>query len=401
VTIEYRGAGEGELAAALSPIWHYFGGAVSEEEAEKLGRILPTERVHVAAENGAVVGGAGAYLFDTTVPGGAQVPTAGVMAVGVLPTHRRRGILRGLMRKELDDIHEWGQPLATLYASEGAIYRRFGYGLASISGEIALPSANAAFYAAPEPVGTARMVSEEEALELMPPVYDRVQAETPGMLSRTREWWEVRRLSRRPFTKGELMRIVLEVDGVSEAYALYRVESEMERMISRSVLRVSEAVGATPAATWDIWRFLLNVDWIETVRAIFMPPDHPLFLLLTEPRRMGWIAAEALWARLVDVGAALSLRSYASDDSVVFDVADEFCPWNGGRWEVGPDSAERTKADPDLRLGVDMLGSAYLGGFTFAELERAGRVEELRKGGLARADALFRSDRHPWCPEIF
>jgi len=401
VTIEYRGAGEGELAAALSPIWHYFGGAVSEEDAEKLGRILPTERVHVAAENGAVVGGAGAYLFDTTVPGGAQVPTAGVMAVGVLPTHRRRGILRGLMRKELDDIHEWGQPLATLYASEGAIYRRFGYGLASISGEIALPSANAAFYAAPEPVGTARMVSEEEALELMPPVYDRVQAETPGMLSRTREWWEVRRLSRRPFTKGELMRIVLEVDGVSEAYALYRVESEMERMISRSVLRVSEAVGATPAATWDIWRFLLNVDWIETVRAIFMPPDHPLFLLLTEPRRMGWIAAEALWARLVDVGVALSLRSYASDDSVVFDVADEFCPWNEGRWEVGPDSAERTKADPDLRLGADMLGSAYLGGFTFAELERAGRVEELRKGGLARADALFRSDRHPWCPEIF
>lgn len=401
MTIEYRGASQGKLAAALSPIWHYFGRAANEEDAEKLGRVLPTERVHVATENGTVVGGAGAYLFDTTVPGGAQVPTAGVMAVGVLPTHRRRGILRGLMRKELDDVHEWGQPLATLYASEGAIYRRFGYSLASISGEIALPRAHAAFYAAPEAVRTARMVSEEEALEVMPPVYDRVQAETPGMLSRSPEWWGVRRLASWPWTKGDLMRVVLEVDGVPEAYALYRLESEMERMISRSVLRVIEAIGATPAATRDIWRFLVNVDWIETVRASFMPPDHPLFLLLAEPRRMGWIAAEALWARLVDVGQALSLRGYASDDSVVFEVADEFCPWNEGRWEVGPEGAERTKAAPDLRLGVDMLGSAYPGGFTFAELERADRVEELRDGGLARADVLFRSDRHPWCPEIF
>lgn len=401
MTIEYRGAREGELAAALSPIWHYFGRAANEEDAEKLGRILPTERVHVAVEDGDIVGGAGAYLFDTTVPGGAQVPTAGVMAVGVLPTHRRRGILRGLMRKELDDIHEWGQPLATLYASEGAIYRRFGYGLASISGDIALPRANTAFYAVPEPVGRARMISHDEALELLPPIYDRVQAETPGMLSRTREWWEVRRLASGPWAKGDLMRVVLEVDGVPEAYALYRLDSDMERMISRSVLRVSEAIGATPTATRDIWRFVLDVDWIETVRAIFMPPDHPLFLLLAEPRRMGWIAAEALWARLVDVGAALSLRGYASDDSVVLEVSDEFCPWNEGRWEVGPGAVEKTKAAADVRLGVDMLGSAYLGGFTFAELERAGRVEELREGALARADALFRADRHPWCPEIF
>jgi predicted acetyltransferase len=401
VTIEYRTSRPDEMAAALSPIWHYFGRLASEEDVEKMIRILPPERTHVAAENGAVVGGSGAYLFETTVPGGAQVPTAGVVAVGVLPTHRRRGILRGLMRKELDDVHEWGQPLATLYASEGAIYRRFGYGLASISGDIALARAWSAFYATPEPAGRARMVSYDEALELTPPIYDRVQAETPGMLSRSREWWEVRRLSSGPWAKGEQMRVVLELDGEPEAYALYRMEFDMQHGISHTILQVGEAIGATPAATREIWRFLLNVDWVETVRAVFMPPDHPLFLLLAEPRRMGFVAAEALWARLVDVGAALSLRGYASDDSVVLDVADEFCPWNEGRWEVGRGGAERTKAEPDLRLGVDMLGSAYLGGFTFTELERAGRVEELRKGALARADALFRSDRHPWCPEIF
>ena len=175
----------------------------------------------------------------------------------------------------------------------------------------------------------------------------------------------------------------------------------MAHMVSRSVVQVREAIGATPAATREIWRFILDIDWVETVKAGFMPPDHPLFLLLTEPRRMAYQAMEAIWCRLVDVGEALSARTYGSGEPVVLDVADEFCPWNEGRWEVSAGGAEKTKAKPDLRLDVDMLGSVYLGGFTFADLARAGRVEELRNGGIARADALFRADRHPWCPEIF
>jgi predicted acetyltransferase len=401
MAIEYRTCKPDELAAALTPIWHYFGSAASEEDAEKLNRVLPTDRVHVAVEDGKVVGGAGAYAFDTTVPGGARVPTAGVMAVGVLPTHRRRGILRGLMRKELDDVHEWGEPLATLYASEGAIYRRFGYGPASLSGDISLPRATASFYATPSAIGRTRMVTEEEALGLFPPIYDRVAADTPGMLSRTPEWWKTRRLATGRLTKGDLFKVVLEIDGRPAAYALYSIEPDMQHMISRSVLQVREAIGATPAALREIWRFLLDVDWIETVRASWVPPDHPLFLLLTEPRRMAYQALEGIWCRLVDVGRALSLRGYGAADPVVLDVVDEYCPWNEGRWEVGPDGVEQTKSEADLRLPVDMLGSVYLGGFSFADLARAGRVEELRDGALARADALFRTDRHPWCPEIF
>jgi predicted acetyltransferase len=401
MAIEYRICQPDELAAALTPIWHYFGRGASEEDAEKLAKVLPTERVHVAVEDGKIVGGAGAYKFDTTVPGGARVPTAGVMAVGVLPTHRRRGILRGLMRKEIDDVHEWGEPLATLYASEGAIYRRYGYGPASISGDISLPRANASFYDAPSSVGRVRMVKLDEALELFPPIYDRVAAENVGMLSRTRAWWESRKLSTGPWMKGELFMAVLEIDGEPEGYALYSIESEMAHMVSRSVVQVREAICATPAATREIWRFILDIDWVETVKAGFMPPDHPLFLLLTEPRRMAYQAMEAIWCRLVDVGEALSARTYGSGEPVVLDVADDFCPWNEGRWEVNADGAQKTKAEPDLRLDVDMLGSVYLGGFTFADLARAGRVEELRDGGIARADALFRADRHPWCPEIF
>src|SRR4051812_35045312 len=253
MSIEFRTCEDGELVAAINPIWHYFGRGPSEEDAQRMAHVLPADRVHVAVEDGNVVGGAGAYKFDTTVPGGAGVPTAGVMAVGVLPTHRRRGVLSGLMRKEIDDVREWGEPLATLYASEGAIYRRYGYGPASISGNLALSRAHASFYATPSSAGRVRMVTLEEALELFPPIYGRVAAEAPGMLSRTREWWEWGKLSTGPWMKCELFMVVLEMDGEPEGYAMYSIESEREHMVSLSVLQVREALGATPAASREIW----------------------------------------------------------------------------------------------------------------------------------------------------
>jgi predicted acetyltransferase len=143
MALEVRAIEPKEVASALAPIWHYFGGRPEPDQIERLGTILPVERMLAAVDGGQIVGGAGAYRFDTTVPGGAQVPTAGVMAVGVLPTHRRRGALTALMRKQLADAHERGEPIATLFASEGGIYSRFGYGLASLAGDIELPKEHA------------------------------------------------------------------------------------------------------------------------------------------------------------------------------------------------------------------------------------------------------------------
>ena len=157
----------------------------------------------------------------------------------------------------------------------------------------------------------------------------------------------------------------------------------------------------SPQATAEIWRFLFDVDWMSRIEAHLLPVDHPLFFLLAEPRLMRFTLTDALWVRVVDVGEALSRRSYLGEQEVVFDMRDTFCPWNEGRWRVTPGGAERTDAAAGLRLDVPALGSVYLGGFTFAELARAGRVEELRPGALVRADELFRGDRAPWCVEIF
>jgi predicted acetyltransferase len=401
LTVEVRVCAPDEVGRALEPIWHYFGGRAEPEDVERLSTILPAERVHAAFEDGAVVGGAGAYLFETTVPGGAQVPTAGVMAVGVLPTHRRRGVLTQLMRRQLADAHARGEPLATLYASEGAIYPRFGYGLASLSGDIELPKEHAVLWD-DEPLGQARLVdTEEEVLELLPGIYDRVQAETVGMFTRTQDWWRVRRLARRSGRPGgEQMRVVIELDGTLEAYALYRLNFAAEHMISGTTLEISEALGTSPRALAAIWRYLLGIDWVAKISAYWLPLDHPLLLWLREPRRMRYSVAEAVWVRLVDVGAALAARELG-EGAVVLDVRDEFCPWNQARWRVAAESVDRTTAEADLRLDVNELGSVYLGGFTFDQLHRAERLEELKEGAVARADELFRTERQPWCPELF
>ena len=400
MTVEVRTATAEERLAALRPIWHYFGAPFGPEEERAARMLLPEGRTLVALDDGAIVGGAGAFELELTIPGG-RVRAAGPTVVGVLPTHRRRGVLRELMRVQLDDVHARGEPLAVLWASEGGIYGRFGYGLASICADAELRRPHTRFDRAVDWPGGTRLVAVDEALALFPQVYERVAAETPGMFVRSPEWWEQRTLADSEWRReggGELAFAVLELDGKPEAYAVYRLNFSYTEGVPTGKTVVIEAMGATPAATAAVWRYLLDIDWMETVEAELLPIDHPLHLLLLEQNRMRFRVGDGLWARLVDVGAALAARSYSGDGELVLEVSDAFCPWNEGRYAL---DGSTTKAAADLRLSVDALGSAYLGGFTFSDLARAGRVEEGNEGAVARADALFRTDRKPWCPEIF
>jgi predicted acetyltransferase len=393
----------GEFRAGLFAIGHFFGWEPDEDAAERFSRLLPVERMLVAVDGDAIVAGAGGFPFEMSVPGG-SVPTAGVTVVGVLPTHRRRGILTEMMRRQLDEARAAGEHAAALWASEATIYGRFGYGIASFAGDVELAKERTAFAQSAERVGSVRLVTAEEALEAIPPLYDAVRARTPGMMSRSRPWWENRRLRDDPNNRGgggPLNRVVLDLDGAPAAYALYRVKQDFSGGVSNGRLTVVEAMGPTPDGTRGIWRYLLDFDWTATIEAGRLPVDHELLFLLAEPRRLKMKLGDALWVRLVDVGAALSARGYAADGEVVFEVADAFIPDNAARWRLADGRAEQTDELPHLRLDVAALGSTYLGGVTFGELVRAGRVEELQENAAARADAMFRAERAPWCPEIF
>jgi predicted acetyltransferase len=394
-------ADQDEYGRAIGAIGQYFNPPPTEEFLERFVRTLPHERMHAAFEDGAVVGGAGAFPFELSVPGG-SLPCAGVTAVGVHPTHRRRGVLRSMMDAQLRDVHERGEPLAALWASEETIYARFGYGIASWAGELRVPHEWDGFAAPLEPAGTARFVTSDEARGLFPPIYDAVRRQRPGMMSRSDTWWEDRHL-RQPEEESSAPRrfVVLELDGEPQAYAIYRTHFGFEGGSASSRLVAREAFGSTPQAMASIWRFLLDVDWMAGVETSFAPPDHPLFLLLAAPRRARYRMGDGLWVRLVDLPAALAGRAYGEGGPLVLEVRDAVCEWNDGRWRLDGGACERTDADPDLALDVGALGSAYLGAVSFAQLREALRVQELREGAVERADALFAWRPLPWCPEIF
>jgi predicted acetyltransferase len=394
-------ADQDEYGRAVGAIGQYFNPPPNEEMLELFVRTLPHERMHAAWEDGQIVGGAGAFPFELSVPGG-SLPCAGITAVGVQPTHRRRGVLRSMMDAQLRDVHDRGEPIAALWASEETIYSRFGYGIASWAGELTVQHEWDAYAEPLETRGTTRFVTPDEARELFPPIYEAVRRRRPGMTSRSEEWWTGRQL-RTPGQEPDAPKrfVVLELDGEPLGYAIYRTHFGFDRGLPGSRLVAMEVLGATPQATAEIWRFVLDVDWMAHVEVRLAPPDHPLFLLLGLPRRAQYRMGDGLWVRLVDLPAALAGRTYAEGPPLVLEVRDAVCEWNDGRWKLDGGACERTKAKPDLALDVSALGSAYLGAVSFTQLREAGRVDELREGAVEHADALFAWRPLPWCLEIF
>jgi predicted acetyltransferase len=309
------------------------------------------------------------------------------------------------MRRHLDETRARGKAVAALFASEGSIYRRFGYGIASVAAEIEIERDRSAFVGAAVPGARFRLLDHEAAALAFPPIWERVRATRPGMLTRTDGWWRARRLSDiAPVRAGRpaLLRVLCEIDGRPAGYALYRAGMRNEHFTVVGTVEVVEAVGDSPAATRALWRYLFDIDLARTIKADHLPIDHPLLQLVAEPSRLGMRLHDAIWIRLVDVAAALSQRGWeAEGPPLVLAVVDAFCPWNQGTFRLADGKAERSTEAPDLTLDVAALGAAYLGGCGFTHLADAGRAIEHTPNALRRADALFRSTRAPWCPEMF
>ena len=301
------------------------------------------------------------------------------------------------MRRELDDIHERGEPLAVLWASEAAIYGRFGYGMAAPHMVMDADRARFALRDDPGAEGRVRIVPLDDALESCMHVYEAVRPTIAGFVDRSAEVWSLARLADpEEWRRGSSPKYaaIVELDGAPAAYAIYRIKQDWQRGFSRSSVKLVETMAVGAVAERELWRFVFGIDLIERVNG------RVDLLMVVDARSLQLNVTEGLWLRLVDVGAALAGRSFANDDAIVIGVRDEFCPWNAGRWRVGREVA-RTDDDAELELDVADLASAYLGAFSFTRLGAADRVRELKDGALARADALFRTERAPYCPEDF
>ncbi|MEV6011866.1 GNAT family N-acetyltransferase [Streptomyces sp. NPDC051976] len=386
-----------------------FGGPPDAPEERAVWRQLTEiERSLVVMDDGGIVGTAGAFSFRVTVPGGTAVDAPGVTMVSVQPTHRRRGVLTAMMRRQLDDFRAAGEPFAVLTASEPVIYGRFGYGIGSrqLYGTIDTTRVTIGGPAGADAVRM-RLVPQEDALDVCERIYARTVPTRPGMLAR-QPGWELRPLLDPPSGRdgaGELLCVVAEVDGEVRGYARYSVKPSWSMAGSDSTVKVRDLEALDPVVQAALWRYLAAIDLTSKVAFWNRPVDDPLLHLVSDVRRCELGFRDSLHVRLVDVGAALAARTYAAPVDVVFDVEDAFCPWNAGTWRLTGDakgaSCERTTDPADLALSVRELGAAYLGGPTLRSMAGAGLVAELRPGALTEASTAFRGDVEPWLPHGF
>ena len=384
-----------------------FGGHSTEQDLERYRATFEPERSLATFDGERIIATAGALSLELTLPGLMRLPVAGVVAVGVVPTHRRRGLLSQLMRRQLSDVRARGEAIAVLTASESVIYGRFGYGVATsrMHVEIERHHAQLARLATPlQPEGELRLVEQGEALPKLIALYDEVRLRQPGAVSRTPAFWEAEMLA--PVTPDSGARFFVLYEGASgrvEGAAYYRPQRQWLDNLSQTTVLVEEVLAVTPAARAALWRYLLALDLVAKLRAVNRPIDEPLRWMLADPRRLRVTAInDDLWLRLIDIPVALAARRYAAAGRLVLAVEDAFLAENTGSYtlECGQDGAAACRrtddAAADLALGVADLGAAFLGGVRFSTLAAAGRVEERSPGALARADALFAAEAVPY-----
>ncbi|MGW2236383.1 GNAT family N-acetyltransferase [Streptomyces sp. NPDC001759] len=354
--------------------------------------------------DGRPVGTAASYSFELTLPGETLVPAPGVTAVGVLPSHRRQGVLSAMMRHQLTELRAGGAFLSVLLASEALIYRRFGYGPATYTHRLTVPRHRGAL-ALPRAGGTAgaprtgsvEVLRRAECGEILEEVYDRYRRVQPGALSRPHRWWALRAGQPPIAPAARYIAVHRDADGVPDGYASYSVDS--------GTLTVDETITADDAVFTALARFVLGHDLVSQVVFKHVPPGHPLRWQLAD-FRAGQVSdhTDWLWVRLLDVPRALTARGWFTDGELVLDVDDPFLGERGRHLlsvRDGKADCVPTDREPDLSLDISDLGSVYLGGTTPSTLVRAGHVRAHRPGAAALADALFAAERTPHCLHWF
>ena len=403
--VEIRSIDDDELPRFVETIATAFHDGDREEILAFERVIAEPDRYFVAIDDGRFVATAGACTTTFTVPGG-SLSAPGVTAVGVIPTYRRRGLNTRLMATLLDQAAERGEPLAYLWASESGIYGRFGYGMASLCSELAMPTERSDFVRGTPIEGEVRLLPADEALPMMREAYDAAAPQRPGMIAVDDRWWRWLHMERKQDAdEPRFYAVHIDDAGSADGYAVYRVKHDWNHGMPQNELKVQNMICATPGAEASLWRYLLDVDLIATVKAWDRPSDDAVLRLVQEPRRLRFTVSDGIWVRLIDVAASLSSRRYAVDGRLVLEVHDGFRPQDSGRYELVVDgkvgTCTPTDAEPDLSCDVAALGAAYLGGSSFGELHRANQVDERRAGAVERARAMFTWDPAPWFGFVF
>ena len=384
-----------------------FGFDPPAEGLEPFKAILEIDRTVSAFDGDRMIGTAGAFSLEMTVPGGV-VSAAGTTMVSVLATHRRRGVLRRMMRAHLDEARDHGDVLAGLWASESSIYGRFGFGPAVTMFDTTIDRGHAAMPGPPKGPGRVRLVEDAEARALFPVVYEATRLLRPGMFARSEVWWNERVFRDPESRRGGATAYrfaIYEENGAPRGYVKYRAKEDWtDDGLPNGEVRIIDFQAIDLAAADGLWRFITSIDLIRTISYWNLPADAPLQWLLADPRRLMRRISDSLWVCPIDIPAALAARAYSANGRITIGVTDQFNEWNNGTYLLETDAdgtnCTRSSSVPQVRLSAADLGAIYLGGVRPLTLAAAGRIEGSIED-IRRLDAMFAWHPAPWCQEVF
>jgi predicted acetyltransferase len=364
------------------------------------------ETTSIAAFDGAeCVGHAGQFIVDTHVPGGARLATGAVTRVGVMPTHRRRGVATGLMHGLIERSAQDGLVLMSLRASEAVIYRRFGFGVAGDYASVRIDPVRARPVRGATTAGSFRVLSGSEVLATAAPVYERFAHTRPGTISRPESFH--RRYMEHAIKEDKPSFVVVHTGDTGEVdgYAHYSVAWNEDPDGHGGKGEIHDVIAADAGVELALWQYLMAIDLVRSWSADERPLDDLARDAFTD-RRAYEIKSidDEQWLRLVDADAALRGRTYnAAHGSVTIAVTDPVLPNNSAAWSVSAEGAVRCDdgAAPDLTAEIGAVSAAYLGGTSWQRLALIGEVTEHTPGTAAIADALFASRPLPYCGSFF
>ncbi len=406
--VEVRRLGEHDLDAFARCVETGFAVRFTQAKGDELVAGLDRDRALGAFDGLELVGTLAGYEAELTVPGPLCTPVLSLAEIAVLPTHRRRGVLTSLLRHAFDAGHARGDRLCVLASSEGGIYGRFGFGVATTYQRYALDRSVASLV---EPAGAAahgRVVLLEPSLAAgaLALVFDAARRARAGELGRPPAYFE--ELVSTASDAGGPVRFFAfyEEAGTLDGYAVYDVapsgDPDLAYGPARRVAMLEECCTTSDASYSALFTYLVGLDLTSGLRTGDRPVDEPLRYMLADPRALRTTArGDGLWVRVLDVPGALEARRYGSDGRSVIELVDASCPWNAGCYAVevarGVARVEPTRAAAELTLDAGALATCYLGGGSVTGLRTAGRAVEHVAGAAARLDALLAWRPEPFC----
>ncbi|MFJ4920850.1 GNAT family N-acetyltransferase [Streptomyces sp. NPDC088725] len=368
-------------------------------------------RVYGAFDEGRCVATFRSFDQELTLVGGATPTVNAISNVTVSATHRRRGLLSRMMAADLAAAKERGDALSTLVAAEHPIYGRYGFGPATWLTDWSVDVPRSGLdprWAGPDDGGRIDLIDPAGVRKLGPDFHDRFRVTQPGATDRDARWW---RLETGQETVGppwaeRFFAVYRSAAGEIEGLVTYSSDGGWaEDKTPRNTLSVRHLLALTPAAQRALWHFVCSIDWVTTVRTGYRAPDDLLPDLLPDPRAARVVAhADFLWVRVLDAVRALEARTYAVPGTLVLEIHDRAGLTPGRfRLDVSPAGAScaPTTESADLALDVRELGALYLGDASAVRLAALGVLSEEKPGAAALADAVFRTPRRPWSPDIF